>query len=189
MFIDNKKVNNALKCAKQQRRAVSKRRAQEYARFSEDIDLRQALINAYIDDSQAKSTPVELYAAWLTLYLNQGGHITHSYDYEFRGSGFLTPTKHTAYPIPTAYGAQAMHLLILDQVASVPLEPTSGDERTGWEWGHGTVCRVYRDDIGGLVAWTNQPNVIQSFTDVEAMMATWVGGKSEKLVRLCRSAT
>lgn len=73
--------------------------------------------------------------------------------------------------IPTAYGSASMTILITPElrIADANLLPTSEDERSGWEYGHTCVLRLQYDDTmpNGLRATTNQPDVIQSYPDVE----------------------
>lgn len=81
------------------------------------------------------------------------------------------PTKSFEY-IPTGYGSTSMTILLPPnlQIEETSLDPTSGDNRQGWEYGHTTVLRLKHDNTmpNGLYASTNNPYVVESYPDVEA---------------------
>lgn len=73
--------------------------------------------------------------------------------------------------IPKAYGAMALDLLVVPAFANVNLNPSSTDTRQGWEYGHTTVHVLRRDGHSdSLVASTNQPEVVESFPDVDRLV-------------------
>lgn len=139
----------------------------EMRNWKENFAATRQEITRFTNDARLIACPTEAYALWLAVWIAQGGKVTHHYPYNFSRMKWLTPTINSDVSIPAAYGAEALHLLVIDEVGSVSLKPTSGDNREGWEWGHGVVCRLYRDGIGKLRAWTNEPGGVASYEDVE----------------------
>lgn len=140
---------------------------------------------AFLDLSEAQSTPAELYALWLYTYLSNGGKITHHRDYPYDRAGMLTPTN-TESPeksvrIPTGYGSDALHILNIPQLTPcISTAPTSGDGRPGWEYGHGTLLTLEVDAAGSLRATTNDPDVVESWPEINELLRkmsepTWRG--------------
>lgn len=136
----------------------------------EDRSTREA-VDAFLESCAAMPCPIEAYAAWLLAWVSQGGKITHSRDYNFNPNRRIMPTRNTTVPIPTAYGARALKLIVVSAVANIPMQPTSNDHRSGWEWGHGTVqmlkIRHKRWD-----ASTNDTYVVESYPDVEELISS-----------------
>lgn len=50
------------------------------------------------------------YAMWLTGYLNNGGNVTHQYDYPFERAGFVVATSD--FHIRPGYGARSQRILV-----------------------------------------------------------------------------
>lgn len=139
---------------------------QQAARVAER-NARQRQIDEFLCDCQAVPAPIEAYALWLAAWISQGGRITHSRNYDYgNGRDWMMPTRTTDLTIPTAYGAQALRLIVLAEYASVPMESTSGDRRNGWEWGHGRVLNL-TSRLTGMRATTNDYYVVESYPDVE----------------------
>lgn len=87
----------------------------------------------------------------------------------YEQSIFWTPTT-THKPIPEGYGATSMDLLIFPDITPGPLTPATYDGRSGWEYGH---TRLHTLDIreDGLHAYTNEPDRVDCFPDIEDMIA------------------
>jgi len=114
-------------------------------------------------------TPIEAYAIWLITWITQGGHVRYSESDFSRSNSWLTPTRSTDMLIPVGYGAHSMHLLIPSDYVSIPHEPSTDDSREGWEWGHTTVLRLFKED-GEFRATTNNPRSVRSYPDVEQLI-------------------
>lgn len=94
-------------------------------------------------------------------------------------SADVAASKKDRIKIPTGYGASSFELLVFPDLSpDISLHPTSGDRRTGWEWGHTTVMtlsvkknrRSLMGSVHDWVATTNNPGVVESFLDVEALL-------------------
>lgn len=133
-----------------------------------DIRTEKARIAQFIESCQAVPCTTETYALWLAVWIEQGGKI--KYSDHFNPSTWLTPTVSSKEPIPAYCGALALQLLVIEHIASLSLAPTSGDEREGWEWGHGAVYRLYKDRFGKLKAWTNKPQNVTSNAQLRAYL-------------------
>ena len=74
--------------------------------------------------------------------------------------------------IPAGYGSESMTVMHLPDFAQLDTQPTSGDDREEWEYGHTALLSLELDDTmpTGLRASTNRPGVIESYTDVVDMM-------------------
>jgi hypothetical protein len=133
---------------------------------------RQEQIDTFLEACGAVPCTVEAYALWLTVWFAQGGEAPHSFNDRLTDShrGWLMPTRSTDLPIPTAYGAQALRLIVASEEVSIPRYPTSGDCRSGWEWGHSHVLWFDTGTSAGSarrIARTNYPLLIETFIDVE----------------------
>lgn len=74
--------------------------------------------------------------------------------------------------IPAGYGSESMTVMHLPDFVQLDTQPTSGDNREGWEYGHTALLSLELDDTmpTGLRASTNEPGVVESYTDVVDMM-------------------
>lgn len=151
---------------------------------------------SFLKESHAIPTPMEIYAIWIELYVQQGGetrlvkrnysktaHVdaknnTYYVDgeantpiaYENLGWRDWCPTQNGGQ-IPTNYGSSAMTLLILPEVTGQSLHAAKDDWRQGWEWGHTTVLSIVRDknSKSGFRAETNTQYGVDTYPDVEEL--------------------
>lgn len=129
----------------------------------------------FLDKSEAKPTPVELYALWLYTYLSHGGVVTHHRNYTYDNSGMVTPTN-TELPeksviIPTGYGSSALHVLNIPRLTpGIDPTPSSNDSRPGREYGHGKLLTLDFNASGQLNAATNDPDVVESWPEVDQLV-------------------
>ncbi len=101
-----------------------------------------------------------------------------------------TPTKgsdnhKTPYTIPTGYGATSMKILYLPDLVTLDTRATSGDFRPGREYGHSTLLTLQLDDTSptGLRATTNQPDVVESYTDITDLIMGVSGDSDPEIMR------
>ena len=123
-------------------------------------------VQDFLVSCAAVPCPAEAYAMWLIQWISQGGAVHYSREYNLTQRRWMIPTRSTSEKIPAAYGSLALELLVLSRLADIPTIPTSGDRREGWEWGHGTV-HMLNGSGGKTAAATNQPDMVESFLDVE----------------------
>lgn len=150
---------------------------------------------AFLVGSEAVPTPVGAFAIWVELFVRQGGKVrvsqrnytkTATVDanknafflkgdttnteiaYDNIGWNRWTPTKGGSQ-IPEGFGSGLLNLLVIPEVSGQEIIPVN--DRKGWEWGHTTVMTIVRDASApsGFSAWTNNPDTIWSFLDVEQM--------------------
>ena len=74
--------------------------------------------------------------------------------------------------IPAGYGSESMTVMHLPDFVQLDTQPTSGDDREGWEYGHTALLSLELDDTmpTGLRASTSQSGAVESYTDVVDMM-------------------
>lgn len=74
--------------------------------------------------------------------------------------------------IPAGYGSESMTVMHLPDFVQLDTQPTSGDNREGWEYGHTALLSLELDDTmpTGLRASTSEPGVVESYTDVVDVM-------------------
>lgn len=137
---------------------------------------------SYLEATQAIPVSAKIYAAWLYTYIRGGGKITNQSnrtlstvtdsppdlnpDELYKNTSILwMPTRSTDRQIPTGYGANAMQLLVIPHIADINLEPSSGDIREGWEYGHGRVNVLKKRRLTrlGFIATTNNPDFVEKF--------------------------
>lgn len=76
--------------------AEAKRREQKEREWKERSMKEERMRSAFLEYTQAVHAKPELYALWLYTYINQGGEITHPYDYKYAkfatvGSYYVKP--------------------------------------------------------------------------------------------------
>ena len=179
-----------------ERRQANRRNISQSSRSQGPAQRDQAAVD-YLKTSQAIPTPLEAYALWLEIYVQQGGKVTFAFEsdylskatvldngaiisgkeewtpvesYETLAWGNWTPTKSGA-TIPVNYGSSAMELLVLPDMVDQKLDKTSNDTRSGWEFGHTIVLTLERDSSApsGFRALTNNPNKVTTYPDVEKL--------------------
>lgn len=180
-------------------------RAQEHRRD-------ERIRDSFLDAIQAVPLPVELYALWLGIHLQNGGSLSWSSKHNFVDDRSLVATgaigdsenpltftpssvpewllatawpkapttsldaEPKGIPIPAGYGALSIKLMVLpDLLPNVNLKPASygryGTGRQGCEWGHTKVFRLNKSSTPGeFDAWTNKPDHVYSYPDVEALI-------------------
>jgi hypothetical protein len=153
-----------IKRSQERREAARAELAARTAAHARQSERHQTDIDVFLAACGATPTSTKDYARWLGAWIKQGGTIRYSRDRDF--AGWLTPTRMVDLFIPTAYGSSALNLLVLEGLADVNMHPSSDDPRPGWEFGHGTVCRLSRSGQ----ASTNKPDMVESFLDVEAIL-------------------
>lgn len=79
--------------------------------------------------------------------------------------------------IPAGYGSQALTIMYLPDLVKLDTRSTSGDRRPGWEYGHSKLLTLKLDKLSptGLRASTNEPDVIESYTDITDMIMGFTG--------------
>jgi hypothetical protein len=154
----------------------------EMANAEDSARRKQREIDVFLETCRAVSCPVEAYAFWLFTWLSQGGRITHSYNYPMSRNDWLMPTRSSGeLLIPTAYGAQALHLVVFSEFTSIPTAASSNDQREGCEYGHGRVLRY-----DGGRATTN--NAVASYPDVEECIRLQKLSAMKRVVHDCMNA-
>lgn len=170
----------------------------EYDEKAEELEARQRDRDRleFLAASESVPTPMGAYAIWVELFVRQGGKVRVSQrnytntgvvdanrnvffedgvneentaiSYENIGWSRWTPTKGGSQ-IPEGFGSGLLHLLVIPEVSGQEVIPVN--DRKGWEWGHTTVMTIVRDasSPNGFIAWTNNPDTIWSFLDVEQM--------------------
>lgn len=75
-------------------------------------------------------------------------------------------------PIPEGYGAHSIKLMVLpDLLPNANFERAYRRDRKGWEWGHTRVFRLSKSSTPGqFEAWTNEPDHVYTYPDVEALL-------------------
>lgn len=155
-------------------------RAREHDDYEREANQAREARRSFLRETNAAPAPPHLYAAWLAVWVSQGGSIrSHNRgdltqlarpgDYD---SPFVYWVPRRPFrQIPTGYGANSMNMLVLPTVTGGNLGQSSGDHRQGWEYGHSTVLTL---DVAGdsLHAGTNQPDTVESFRDVERIIDT-----------------
>lgn len=122
-------------------------------------------INDFLEHCEAKPCTAHEYATWLSLFLENGGTVAYFHD-SFGGYGWMKPTVSTRRAIPTAYGSGALRLVMVPSTGNIPLHPTSGDSREGWEWGHTQVFAIVNKN-----AYTNTPGRVPCYSDIESLLS------------------
>lgn len=179
-------INDVLKAlgdARAKNAAQDSVRKREQDAREREYAMRQKLINRFLESCAAIPCPPEAYAAWLIGWITQGGEVTQASDSNFSSQGWMLPTRSTTHAIPTSYGAQSLHLLIIDSLVDIPNWPTSGDGRPGWEWGHSTVLRI-TPTRNGLEATTNDTSIVKSYPDIEELIRSMSPAALAERVRL-----
>ncbi len=79
--------------------------------------------------------------------------------------------------IPPGYGSQSLTIMYLPDLVNLDTRSTSGDRRPGWEYGHSKLLTLKLDESSptGLRASTNDPDVIESYTDITDMIMGFTG--------------
>lgn len=79
--------------------------------------------------------------------------------------------------IPAGYGSDALTIMYLPDLVNLDTRSTSGDRRPGWEYGHSKLLTLKLDESSstGLRASTNEPGVIESYTDITDMIMGFTG--------------
>ena len=67
--------------------------------------------------------------------------------------------------------------MYLPDLVKLDTRSTSGDRRPGWEYGHSKLLTLKLDKLSptGLRASTNEPDVIESYTDITDMIMGFTG--------------
>ena len=155
-------------------------KARKQAALLSNTGLQRQQREDFLINCDAVPVTSQLYAAWLVLYMSQGGKVTQSrpsklpkpmskQDYS---ATYMTPQRSFA-TIPSGYGSSSMRLLLIRNLAGGDLSATSGDKRSGYEYGDTrvqTIELVKRIGGIGLLATTNQPYMVEVFSDVESQV-------------------
>lgn len=170
-----------------------------YAKRLLDRSKRRAQKYDFLRNTEAEPAPKELYALWLYAYMANGGRVTHPRNREFtkptepefsyRDSVVWIPMSEASQKIPTGYGASSMNILYLPDVTKLDVSPSSGDSRSGWEYGHSTLLTLSLDkrSKSGLSATTNNTVVVESFTDIDRLLES-PEFRPKELVEMLRDA-
>ena len=167
-------VLKAQKKLRKQTKREAARVAEFKKRHARDLSIREEFLRATV----AIQTPPRIYAAWLAVYIEQGGKITHprGYPHSRPAMSLAEATTGTGLPvdlnvkqygdtryrrwmpttwpegtrIPAAYGSLALDLMIIEDHLSphLDLSATTDDRRTGCEFGHTEIYTLKEDSTG-----------------------------------------
>lgn len=137
--------------------------------YDREMDQRARNCVKYLEASRAVKTPVEVFALWVELFERQGGQIKHVWKADFANNPSWMPTRHAGELIPTAYGATALHLVMVPHQIEQNMQATSGDSRSGWEYGHSTVHTFSPAKSGQVPLSCTNANMVYSYADVERL--------------------
>ena len=113
----------------------------------------------FIKNSRAIPCPLQMYADWLSRYIEQGGPVGQFHDYPLRKDEILMPTQSTTLSIPAGCGALSLSLLIDPRFAGVPIDPCQS-------WGHDAVF-AYVDGA----PWVNNPQRVVVYKNVIPLLS------------------
>lgn len=117
--------------------------------------------DAFLEQSEAVVTPPKWYAAWLYLWLRDGGDVAYARDYNLANRDYWTPRRPFG-TIPTGYGALSVTVLIIESLTPHTL-PASR------HYGHNNV--LWMDLQGKGEARVVTPSLqVESFLDVEQLI-------------------
>ena len=160
--------------------AEAKRREQKEREWKERSMKKERMRSAFLEYTQAVHAKPELYALWLYTYINQGGEITHPYDYNMPNSQLWVPTMSNQSDelpsVPCGYGSNSLNILHLPDIAPID---TSGDV------GHSTICTLQIDPVSplGLKATTNRPMTVSSYANVTGLLRGVEGNFKPRRIR------
>lgn len=113
----------------------------------------------FIKNSRAIPCPLQMYADWLSSYIEQGGPVGHFYNYSLCEDQILMPTQSTTLSIPAGCGALSLNLLIDPRFAGVPIDPCQS-------WGYNAVF-AYVDGA----PWVNNPQRVVVYKNVTPLLS------------------
>ena len=87
--------------------------------------------------------------------------------------------------IPTGYGSDALTIMYLPDLVNLDTRSTSGSRHPGSEYGHSKLLTLKLDESSptGLRASTNEPDVIESYTDITDMIMGFTGNFDPAVIR------
>ncbi|MEU7631711.1 hypothetical protein AB0C34_17235 [Nocardia sp. NPDC049220] len=147
----------------------------------DELELESRRLRAtFLASVGAVATPMPLYALWVELWENLSGQRAHCRDYEFPtiagGGDGIYPWHHSEWmptaplqfdEIPAWRGADAVHLLMPPTVTDAL--PRNLDVAS-LKIGHNLVYALRRRG-SSLTAWTDVPERVYTYPDVEALRA------------------
>jgi hypothetical protein len=115
----------------------------------------------YLVSTRAVQTPLEVYALWIDLHVQQGGEVD-LYDRNFAGmDSAWMPTRFEGVRTPVAHGSSSLHILLIPDTGEQDLMTLGNYDR-----GHSEVHWFDKGDSKIPVARTNAYHA-QTYTDVE----------------------
>jgi hypothetical protein len=115
----------------------------------------------FLSESHAIPTPLDWYAAWLYVWLRQGGEITHPRDANMQGRRYWTP-RLADQIIPSGHGSLSINILAIESLTP-GYAPALREN-----YGHNNI--LWLDLTGNGEAQTSNPFVVESFLDVEDLI-------------------
>lgn len=115
----------------------------------------------YLTSARAVRTPVEVYALWVDLHVQQGGEVNF-YERNFVDlDNAWMPTRSESTRMPDTYGASSVHVLLLPGMGTRDMMDTDLSAH-----GHSEVHWFEEGDSKMPVVWSNAYRA-QTYTDVE----------------------
>ena len=138
-------------------------RKHEADRLRDNLRLEQQRMerDVFLEQSEAVATPPEWHAAWLYLWLRDGGDVAYARDYNLANRNYWTPRRPFG-TIPTAYGALSVTVLLIESLTPHTLPAPR-------HYGHNNV--LWMDLRGKGEARAITPSLhVESFPDVEQLI-------------------
>jgi hypothetical protein len=150
----------------EQARALHEQQEQEHEAYRIEADIlrirRRTQRDVFLKQSEAVATPPEWYAAWLYLWLRDGGDIAYTRDRNLMNQNYWTPRRQFGI-IPTGYGALSVTVLLIESLTPGHTLPSP------CHYGHNKL--LWMDLAGKGEARVLTPLLhVESFLDVEQLI-------------------